>query len=393
MDNSLYLIKKFGTTVSDLILCNYYENNNDIKFIYNTTNFNFNDIGRIVKWKYYLHMDKLIFEELLLIELKKKYAERFLVINLSIILTDLDKATNYYHRNLIIIDTKKNIIYHVEPNLTHNERPWTIIRVSNYIKKLFTKTLYHNYTHISLGKNIHTIFMSLNKYFNDEPFIKKTIEGGLCSVACFYIMNTVLSNNLDIELCDMELISYINTLTQILSPYECELHNHYMFDEDKFHLLLCNDLWMNKIKPYLHKNKLTYPEKCIINDVNIKDLLLLPIKEQEQCFLNLIIYGHITNAEILYSYFKETLISYYLIQKAFWYCCNNLNLDGMKYIWNKYSKYRTKLDIYYQDYYLYRNSIMRYNIEISEFIEQCNRELDNKNMSNNMIDKKRKELW
>ena len=139
-----------------------------------------------------------------------------------------------------------------------------------------------------------------------------------------YIMNTVLSNNLDIELCDMELISYINTLTQILSPYECELHNHYMFDEDKFHLLLCNDLWMNKIKPYLHKNKLTYPEKCIINDVNIKDLLLLPIKEQEQCFLNLIIYGHITNAEILYSYFKETLISYYLIQKAFWYCCNNI---------------------------------------------------------------------
>lgn len=393
MNNSLYLINKFGLSITDLIICNYYENHYDIKFIYNTYQFHNNCIGTIIKWTYYVHMDRLNYYENFVIELKKKYTERYLAINLSICYIDVNKAQKKNHRNLILIDTHKKNIFYIEPNTVNNKDYWISIESYKYIYKLFKQTPYEKYKYNKIGNNIHKKILNLNNYFDDEPFMKNTINKGLCSIACLFVMDSLLNNKSGDNFNYYDLLVYIYTMTQALSSYELELHNLYLLDEDKFHLLLCNDILSNKIKPELDIKKLTNLEKCVIDEISMEELKTLPYKEQRECFINLIKYGHIKKGYDLYNYLENNITNHYIFQCAFWNSCINGNIYGMKFIWNEFPQYRRNLDIYAYDNHLYKTSIMKGSIDIVIFLEECNKNINNKKMGNIYIDDIRERLW
>lgn len=250
---SLFLFAEIATKLGDAILIYDYQNTYNVRFILNNKLLDYSN-NRPTSW---IFNDKFDHSHLLYYELSKTYEERYLVVNVSLL---------PHHRNIIIIDNNLKKIHHIEPNGLNNElRDEIHGKIQKYFATLKKYDEYEFSKQIDEYANGH--IMDAFKILN-EPTINNS---GSCALTCYYYLEYLLGIR-DLSFHYWDILQFIKNTTDKLYEYQEEFVNRYILDENWYHLVKVNNIFMNKKEPILPDIYKDLKYYCIYED----DILKIP---------------------------------------------------------------------------------------------------------------------
>ena len=221
MDNrNLLNLKYYGRAIYDYYLIPYLENQFNIKFVINPNgDLETGTIKSNLTWLYDSAKGFIIDSELLLSYLVILYDHpyRFLAVNISI---------NNNHRNILIIDNQRKMLYYFEPNdcdlsdvtdyEAQNEKHNTICGyILNLVKGI---EKYQNYRTGTRLRNLSLIYAYSANYFDDAA-VKEVIKDGSCANLTYYVLYKILNDDIDYSNLSNS-ISWFDMLTVLINIFE-----------------------------------------------------------------------------------------------------------------------------------------------------------------------------